>query len=120
VAINAGDPLLDPNATNPATLFDQRGAGYARVTGGRVDIGAFEYGSVFEMVVAGRHIYYNNSKFDTATEGISPFDEFAIAPDKQALLPDGTLADSANVTSYSRGINGIMVDLAGSHPNVTT
>ena len=39
-------------------------------------------------------------------------DDAAIATDKTALLP-GETASLANYTSYSRGINGIMVDLIG-------
>ena len=39
------------------------------------------------------------------------FDDLAIAPDKQALL-NGQKATFANYTSYSRGINGIMIDIA--------
>jgi len=35
----------------------------------------------------------------------------AIAPDKNALQPGGT-ASLANYTSYSRGLNGVMVDIA--------
>ncbi len=54
--------------------------------------------------VADRKIFYNNSKFDAAS------DSNAIATDKQALLPGGT-ATLANYTSYSRGINGIIVDI---------
>ncbi|MBN2477316.1 MAG: tandem-95 repeat protein [Pirellulales bacterium] len=60
--------------------------------------------------VVGRHVFYNNSGFDggraTADEG----DDDAIAPDKQALLP-GQTATFANYTSYSQGINGIMIDV---------
>jgi plastocyanin len=56
--------------------------------------------------VAGREIFYNNSKFDSAS------DANAIATDKQALLP-GRTATFANYTSYSLGINGIMVDITG-------
>ena len=41
-AINAGDPDFDPYAYDPPWLFDQRGSGYARVVGGRIDIGAFD------------------------------------------------------------------------------
>jgi hypothetical protein len=37
-AINAGDPAYLPSATD----YDQRGSGYLRVRGGRLDIGAFE------------------------------------------------------------------------------
>ena len=38
-AVNAGPNPLTPF---PGSADDQRGAGYARVVGGRVDIGAFE------------------------------------------------------------------------------
>ena len=41
-AINAGDPNFDPNATTPPMIHDQRGSGFARIDGGRVDTGAFE------------------------------------------------------------------------------
>ncbi|MGA2063144.1 MAG: LamG-like jellyroll fold domain-containing protein, partial [Thermoguttaceae bacterium] len=54
--------------------------------------------------IAGRYIFYNNSKFDATS------DNGAIATDKMALLP-GQTAAFANYTSYSRGINGIMVDI---------
>jgi parallel beta-helix repeat protein len=41
-ALGAGSPAID-NGTNPANeSFDQRGAGFARVSGGQIDIGAFE------------------------------------------------------------------------------
>ena len=61
----------------------------------------------FATKVAGRHIFYNNSVFDV---GSGKTDSDAIAPDKTALLP-GETATFANYTSYSRGINGIMVDI---------
>ena len=54
----------------------------------------------------------NASKFDGNTAAIDPKDDGAIAPDKQALLPRQT-ATFANYTSYSKGINGIMIDLRG-------
>ncbi|MEM9658530.1 MAG: choice-of-anchor Q domain-containing protein, partial [Planctomycetota bacterium] len=47
-AIDAGDPYFDPNdpdgdpSTDDAVEFDHRGAPYARVAGGRLDLGAFE------------------------------------------------------------------------------
>ena len=41
-AINAGDPNFNPFLFNPPLLYDQRGAGFPRVVGGRLDIGAFE------------------------------------------------------------------------------
>ena len=76
--------------------------------------------------VVDRHIFYNNSYFDGNDAGASTADFAAIAPHttiseteepdkelgKDALLP-GETATLANYTSYSRGINGIMVDISG-------
>ncbi|MBN2475076.1 MAG: hypothetical protein JXB62_10740 [Pirellulales bacterium] len=45
-------------------------------------------------------------------------DDQAIALDKRALLP-GETASLANYTSYARGINGIMIDVADLRTNVT-
>ncbi|MCX7426757.1 MAG: cadherin-like domain-containing protein, partial [Planctomycetia bacterium] len=59
--------------------------------------------------VAGRHVFYNNSAFDDPGHGGT--DDDAVALDKTALLP-GDTATPANYTSYSRGLNGIMVDVA--------
>ena len=65
--------------------------------------------------VVDRHVFYNNSAFDTVS------DDGAIAPSPQnandsllgktALLPDQT-ASFINYTSFSKGINGIMIDMA--------
>ncbi|HXE55900.1 MAG TPA: CAP domain-containing protein, partial [Tepidisphaeraceae bacterium] len=62
--------------------------------------------------VAGRYVFYNDSAFDGNNLATNAADDNAIATDKQALLP-GTPASFVNYTSYSNGINGIMVDLAG-------
>ena len=59
----------------------------------------------------GDDIFYNNSSFDGNNAAINASDDGAIAPDKTALLPGGT-ATFANYTSYTKGINGIMVDIA--------
>jgi hypothetical protein len=63
-------------------------------------------------VAAGRYVFYNNSAYDGGNAAITFGDGIAIAPDKQALRP-GETASFSNVTSYSRGLNGIIVDLAG-------
>lgn len=62
--------------------------------------------------IVGRHIFYNRSAFDGNNAAANASDDGAIAPDKTALLP-GQTATFANYTSYSRGINGIMIDIAG-------
>jgi hypothetical protein len=57
-------------------------------------------------------VFYNRSAFDGNNPAADVSDDSAIATDKVALLPGGS-ATFANYTSYSRGINGIMVDVAG-------
>lgn len=69
-------------------------------------------GPVTPAVVTGRHVFYNNSIFDGSTPSAEAADDAAIAPDKVALLP-GDVPSFANITSYGRGINGVMVDIAG-------
>lgn len=69
-----------------------------------------------DSTVAARHLFYNNSIWDDPNYGFN--NDSAIAPDKSAYLP-GDVATFASVSSYSRGINGIMVDIEGSHPNIT-
>ena len=62
--------------------------------------------------VAGRWVFYNNSAFDGNDPVADARDDAAIASDKQALLP-GQGAGFSNYTSYAKGINGVMVDVAG-------
>jgi hypothetical protein len=62
--------------------------------------------------VNGRYVFYNQSKWDGNDAAANAADDGAIATDKSPLLPGGT-ATFANYTSYSRGINGLMLDLAG-------
>jgi subtilisin family serine protease len=62
--------------------------------------------------VVGRQIFYNNSVYDGSDTAANAADDAAIATDKAALLP-GETATFVNYTSYSRGINGIMIDVAG-------
>jgi hypothetical protein len=45
-----------------------------------------------------------------------PADDGAIAADKAALTPGQVSSSFANVTSYSRGINGVMFDVSGGLP----
>ena len=79
-----------------------------------------------DPAVVGRYIFYNNSVFDGNNPTAGAGDDGAIAPPpslydpaeidkqlgKQALLP-GQTASLINYTNYSRGINGIMVDIVG-------
>jgi len=65
--------------------------------------------------VVGRSVFYNNSVYDGHDAAATLADLAAIAPDKVALRP-GQTGSFANVTSYTRGINGVLVDFAGIPP----
>lgn len=69
--------------------------------------------------VVGRHVFYNRSAFDDNDPSVGPADDGAIATDKVAYLPGGGIAVPENATSYSRGINGILVDLASDHESLS-
>jgi len=115
--------------TDGATLIDAIAFGVQTtdVSYGRYPDGAETWGSMTTptpgaantgIVVAptaevkGRHIFYNNSYWDDPNNDPALDDNTAIATDKEALLP-GEVADFDNYTSYTLGINGIMVDVAG-------
>ena len=72
---------------------------------------------VFSTIV-GRHVFYNNSGFDGNLPAADQQDDDAIAVDKGPLLP-GKKATFANYTSYLKGINGLMIDIAGLAPGYT-
>src|SRR5205085_11330617 len=94
-----GSPAIDTG--DPASPFDPDGT--------RTDMG---YSPYRHSSISGRRVFYNESSFDGNDPAANALDDGAIAPDKVALLPGGT-ATFANYTSYYRGINGIMVDVAG-------
>ena len=97
----------------PTTLaYDPANTSSNFPVGGVITPGAANYPD--SSSVAGRFIFYNQSSFDgnSAVQGTS--DDLAIATDKTAYIPNNTLAVFGNITSFSRGINGIMVDV-GTH-----
>ncbi|HTQ39662.1 MAG TPA: CotH kinase family protein [Pirellulales bacterium] len=63
--------------------------------------------------VASNFIFYNDSFFD------DELDSNAIATDKQVLLP-GQTASFESYTSYSKGLNGLMIDVNNLDGNVTS
>lgn len=63
--------------------------------------------------VVGRALFYDGSKFDGLTAGINANDDVAIATDKLAYLPGSGPATFANISSYVRGLNGVMIDVVG-------
>ena len=75
--------------------------------------------SIVTPSVVGRHLFYNNSVFDGIDAAIGPADDAAIAPDKAAYLPGTGTSTFASISSYVRGINGIMVDIAAPTGSLT-
>jgi hypothetical protein len=71
----------------------------------------------------GPFLFYNNSpRYDTTGNPQAPLpfrDDNAIASDKVAYLPGSGAATFANVSSYTRGINGIMIDIPSQHGTIT-
>ena len=60
--------------------------------------------------VVARHVFYNNSALDGNDPATGAADDAAIAPNKALLRPGGTPGDT-HQSNYSRGINGLMVDI---------
>jgi subtilisin-like proprotein convertase family protein len=98
-------------------LLSAAGTPITDAAGNALAVGDSDQFTIMSVVV-GRRLFYNNSKYDGNDPAAGNSDDGAIASDKSALLPGGT-ATFANVSSYSRGINGVMIDLAGSHPSIT-
>jgi ELWxxDGT repeat protein len=69
--------------------------------------------------VIGRRVFYNHSAYDGRDPAANLADLSAVAPDKTALLPN-QLPSFDNVTSYARGINGVLIDFAGVPPQTLT
>ena len=64
-------------------------------------------------------LFYNDSHYDGKDPAIAAADDQAVAIDKVAYVPGAGAATFANVSSYSNGINGIIVDISGSHPSIS-
>jgi VCBS repeat-containing protein len=75
-------------------------------------IAGLDFGNWQPPAIVARSVFYNDSVWDGNSPLADTSDVQAIAPDKNALLP-GETAAWANYTSYSRGINGIILDIAG-------
>lgn len=65
--------------------------------------------------IAGRRVFYNNSYFDGRNAAANSNDDNAIASDKEPLLPPffTVTASFLNYTSYTKGLNGIIIDVTG-------
>jgi glucose/arabinose dehydrogenase len=121
------ETVANPQAPDTSTDF-------ATLTnGGAVDLKLDAAGSLYYLARGGtgeiyrisstkvyaRQLFYNQSKYDGNSAAINSLDDAAIATDKSALLPGAGAATQANVSSYSKGINGVMIDIAGNHGSIT-
>jgi hypothetical protein len=76
------------------------------------------FGSKFPITtpVVGAYFFYNNRAFDGRNPAANAADDNAVAPDKYpSFAPVKPAAERvpANYTTYDKGINGIMLDVAG-------
>jgi len=132
--------VIEPTGTNPGEVragHSYTAAGLYTVTVSVEDddggASSVSFGvDVIEAHVVGRHVFYNNSAWDGNDPLANAEDDSAVASEapildptdlifsgnqqrelgKEALLP-GETATFANYTSYSRGLNSIMVDIDG-------
>ncbi|MEX2114456.1 MAG: IPT/TIG domain-containing protein [Pirellulales bacterium] len=109
--------IAPPHAAGTVAVTVQTPYGTSASTGAT----QFTYGATTSSTVIGRHIFYNNSAFDGNNPGINPSDDNAIASNKSPLLSGAGQATLANITNYTRGINGIMIDLSAgvNHTGIT-
>ncbi|NQU26017.1 MAG: RHS repeat protein, partial [Candidatus Nealsonbacteria bacterium] len=123
---------LDDTTETSATFHGKGGHTYAFYSVATDNVGHREPApetpdgqTTLQTEIIDRQIFYNgsiwdwdayvdagdlNGRYDPGEDG--PLDDLAIATDKESLRPGG-IATFENYTSYSRGINGIMVDIAG-------
>jgi alpha-L-arabinofuranosidase len=102
-------------STNVSLSGGGGGAGTFSYTFPSYSMTVIELAPAAPSAVAGRAVFYNQSAFDGNDPAAGPADDAAVATDKAALLPGGT-ATFANMTSYSRGLNGVMIDVANLPP----
>jgi hypothetical protein len=108
----AGDALSNVVPSQPDFLAAAGHTLFFRATDPAANVGAELYKITDSTSVARQFIFYNHSAFDGGDPAANASDDAAIAPDKSALRA-GQQVSPANYTSYSRGINGVMIDMAG-------
>ena len=100
---------LTSTAGRYVVTLSAAGSGITDAAGNTLAIDAVEAWTTHSTLAA-RRIFYNRSAWDGNSAAAGIADDGAIASDKQVLLP-GVLASFVNYTSYTRGINGLMLDI---------
>jgi subtilisin-like proprotein convertase family protein len=93
-------------------------SGYDVLVTAETPVVGLDFGNSPPAVVE-RRLFYNASTFDGGDAAINAADDQAIAPDKIAYLPGSGLATFASVSSYTRGINGLIIDVGGLAGEIT-
>ena len=102
--------LAAPGETPDITLAIANGGPWYSV--GTVNI----TDTVSSTVVQTKLFYKGSTAWDINNNNLAGFsNDNAIAPDKSAYLPGTGRATFANVSSYTKGVNGLMIDIQGSH-----
>jgi CSLREA domain-containing protein len=131
-AVNAGDPA-SAAGVGDTPLFDQRGANYSRVVGGRIDIGAYEWqntGAPLSLVVdtASDDLDYDLSaghlslreaiSLANANAGLADTISFAPGLDGgRIVLTRGELDIADSVTIDASALpHGLTIDASGNDP----
>jgi hypothetical protein len=116
----AGDQVIGPEQTIPSLGVNDPllGSLFVNFTF-QAQFYPQEYLAAFSSNVVDRHLFYNQSTFDGNNAAINAADDVAIAGDKDAYLAGNGLTTFSSVSSYSKGINGIMIDLARMHGNIS-
>ena len=129
---------FNPNTPNSASTPDGNSVAFASNTpGGLRDLKVDSAGNLYYLSggdgsirrisftasqVEATLFYAGSPRYDTTGNPQTPLpfsDDNAIATDKTAYLPGSGAATFANVSSYTAGINGIMVDISGTHGTLT-
>ncbi|HVT28060.1 MAG TPA: LamG-like jellyroll fold domain-containing protein, partial [Lacipirellulaceae bacterium] len=123
------DGIYEPIAALPGTVtsyvdtnLDAGTKYYYRVqatgSAGDSDYSSEASGIPPKAQILGHFVFYNTSHFDGQNGSSNVADGFALATDKQVLLP-GQTASFQNYSSYSKGINGVMIDITNFDGSIT-
>ena len=105
------DLMPGPGDSNPQWLTASGGALWFAAESPLygTELWKFTEDVVSPVTVTGRRLFYNNSVYDGRDPAGNAQDFGAVASDKAALLPGQGPATFANVSSYSKGINGVLL-----------
>jgi ELWxxDGT repeat protein len=108
----SGDVAVEPDDTFTLNLSDPVNASLT---------GAIATATIVndEALITTTRLFYKGSTKWDVTNGTTFSDDNAIAPDKTAYLPGVGTSTFSAVSSYDKGINGLMVDLSGAHGAIT-